>query len=337
MNEPYSPSQSVPHPQNAPLVTPPLQLSTLLSAWEHLDRNLESLHQDYALKAYTLDTPKASPSQRKPSVIKSTAMYSAILTPPSITTENQSLAMPVDRNQSLSQEILDVDKKRSALTSTTTQRHLAEREEEFSAPSSRQYSSLRSRESFTSQSHILEPVHTNALVSDRHQDQTARDLSASTASRSGSSGILDAQAQPRLIVDGLIDPSASDAELQEFTSVAERLMQAQERAAEGVYSGLDSTQPAPLDDLYESITPNFPSIVSRPVSFVETSDQDYNSTSQASLTSLHIIKAPEPLMSSNKTSWGKLILVSLVSLMIGGAIAHFLLQDLIRLLGVIKP
>ena len=135
-----------------------------------------------------------------------------------------------------------------------------------------------------------------------------------------------------MMSDELIDASASDAELEAFTSVAERLIQAQERATERaterVYAAPDSTRPTPLDELYESMNHTLPSSVGSPLSHHETSRGERPVQSQSLLTSKRVGQAPKHLSTNSKAPWGKLILVSLISLIAGGVVAHFYLRDL---------
>lgn len=114
--------------------------------------------------------------------------------------------------------------------------------------------------------------------------------------------------------ESLPDPSASDQELETFTTVAERLMRAQERSESERREPEDSSRPSPLDELYESSQSLLPptSLVSR----ARMGDSDETTD----ISGYYV--APEPLRAQSKTPWGKMILVSLLSIGIGALIAY---------------
>ena len=314
--------------------THPASLSELINAWEELDHRLISLHQHYA--SQTSSSLQVSSRRSRPQVIQATAQYSAILTPvgplPSIKTSLESPNHPslidaTERPTTIKTEDQALSSMGHHPKSTA---HLAQPQEIWRQnevtpkPQDTHVAQISRLNTGQSQSSVA----IERVIEDvpRHSSTPQHQLSPITK--------RPLQTPPKLMADELVNATASDAELQEFTSVAERLMQVQGKSSEGTYNQVDSTQPAPLDELYESISPQFNSVVSKPMNFTEGPSDNYLSASQPHLTSLHVVTAPKPLRPYTKNSWIKMLLVSLISLMIGGIIAHFFLKDLIQLLGV---
>ena len=314
-------------------------LSGLMEAWKRLDEQLIPLHQHYASERASLTGSSISTPRSKLPLIQATAQYSAVLTP--LNQSDVNLRPVSIEGPALKESLLpNVKVNDQSMGVNTEEAHLYSvgRYPIPSAESPSQSSALWSRDGFTPKPRVISSLLTDQSSSSRSQPQL---LGEDAIERHPTPSLLKRDLSPisenipqsphQLMSDELIDASASDAELKAFTSVAERLMQAQERST-GVYTTLDSTQPAPLDELYESINPSLPSMVSRPVSFPDYHpDHDYRSGSYSSLTPL-VVNAPKSLTPRHKTSWSKMLIVSLISLMVGGVIAHFLLQDLIQLI-----
>ena len=108
----------------------------------------------------------------------------------------------------------------------------------------------------------------------------------------------------------------SDAELEEFTSVAARLMQVQEQSfsRQELHLREDSSQPAPLDDLYHSD--------SHPVT-----PQHAGSLVNATTLNSIVRSAPEPLQTKKRFRWILMIVISLLSLLIGALLTHFVFNQ----------
>jgi hypothetical protein len=314
-------------------------LSGLMEAWKRLDEQLIPLHQHYASERASLARSPISIPRSKPPIIQATAQYSAVLTP--LNQSDVNLRPVSIEGHALSESLLPNVKVNDQSMGATNEEAHPYSVGLYPIPSAKspsQSSALWSRDGFTPKPRVVSPLPTDQSASSQSQPQLLGEKvierhSMPSGLKRDLSPISEniPQSRHQFMSNELIDASASDAELQAFTSVAERLIQAQERNT-GVYTTLDSTQPAPLDELYESINPPLHSMVSRPVSFPDYHpDHDYRSGSYSSLVPL-VVNAPKPLTSRHKNSWSKMLIVSLISLMIGGVMAHFFLRDLIQLI-----
>ena len=327
----------------------PTPLSELLKVWELLDEKLTPLHHKYALKAHPIMLPK-----EKPQPIQTTDQYTAI----SGTSLRGSPSIDQDEHissstQNLRPEVSSVE--RSMMSDQREQDfYSVDRDTMSQASSATNHSSIWSREGFTPASRLDEYSIPETSLSSRLQSAMGIDKASSDQSvpqspshhlqplkeltELSTAAENESQNRSQLMTDELIDVSASDAEIEEFTSVAERLMQAQERSLDRGRPVLDSSRPEPLEEFYEAVTPPLSSVVNTSRVFRERyQDDGYTSSVQPRLTPLHIVKVPEPLATQRKVSWGKMVIVSLISLMIGGVIAHFLLPYVIHLSDLRSP
>jgi hypothetical protein len=127
-------------------------------------------------------------------------------------------------------------------------------------------------------------------------------------------------------------PSVDEQEA--FVPLTERLMRTnQELSNEQDRALHDSSVPQALDELYD----DFPSLSAPSASTLHLTNSSHQTPSVVvplRITpppfdpELHAIIAPAPLQTKTKTPWGKIILVSLISLIIGGAIAYGFLSEL---------
>lgn len=136
-------------------------------------------------------------------------------------------------------------------------------------------------------------------------------------------------------VDSVYAEDLSSLDEQEaFVPLTERLMRTnQELSNEQDRALHDSSVPQALDELYDDF-PSLSAPSASPLHLTNSSHQTPSVVVPLRITpppfdpELHAIIAPAPLQTKTKTPWGKIVLVSLISLIIGGAIAYGFLSEL---------
>ena len=138
----------------------------------------------------------------------------------------------------------------------------------------------------------------------------------------------------RMYAEDLPSLDEQEDSIESFVPLTERLMRTnQELNNEQDRELDDSSVPQALDELYD----DFPSLSAPSANTFHPSNSSHQMPSVVvplRITpppfdpELHAIIAPAPLQTKTKTPWGRIALVSLISLIIGGAIAYGFLSEL---------
>ena len=326
---------SAPHDLGATPLSADVHLKSLLTAWEVFDERLSPMHRAYHEEVKRLTTAGSKATARasltQTSAIEYTAQYATIPTSPLDTTSEAHSLDPSSH----------VTSSASASHAAPAQERQQERQEQHldtpqvnrSYPAEltpqRPVSNLWNRDGFTPAPHVpvrsastpIEPLvaqdvsrsgePSSVIPSTPQQStQTVRHDQAHNPSSSDAFAWEPIGERDTSNVEASLDASAPAEELEAFASIAERLMQAQERM-ESERANDDSSRPASLDELYEPspIPRKLSSIVSRPADALH--DEELLGG-----------VAPQPLVAPRRRSWGKVAFVALIAVGVGAGIAY---------------
>lgn len=334
---------SAPHDLGATPLSADVHLKSLLTAWEVFDERLSPMHRAYheEVKLLTSAGPRGMEraSLAQTSAIEYTAQYATIPTSPLDTTsEAHSLhssshvtsgasashsAQAQERQQDREQKRQQERQEQRLDTPQVNRSYPAEL-----APQ-RPVSNLWNRDGFTPAPRVpvrsaSTPIETlvpqdstrakepSSVTPSAPQQsaQTARHDQAHNSSSSAAFAWEPIGEHEASGIESPLDASAPAEELEAFASIAERLMQAQERM-ESERASDDSSRPTSLDELYEPspIPGKLNSIVSRPTDALH--DEELLGG-----------VAPRPLIAPRRRSWGKVILVIFIAVGVGAGIAY---------------